>query len=82
MEHIDELLARMRDDEAAGFLGGLSNLYCDRERRAKIESLVVPRAAKYDGAQAFVARGLEQSQQCIARVERQLPALRRVLGVK
>jgi len=80
--HLDELLARMRDDEAAAMLGGLSGLFCDADRRAQIAELVVPRAAKIDGAQTYVARGLEQSDQCIAQLQRQLPALRRALGVK
>jgi aminopeptidase N len=80
--HLDELLARMRDDEATGFLGALAGRFCDRDRRAQMERLVVPRAAKIDGAQARVTRSLEQSSQCIAHVERQLPALRRLLGTK
>jgi ERAP1-like protein len=81
-EHLDELLARMRDDEASGLLGGLAGRFCDRARRDRIASLVTQRAAKYDGAQTPVTRGLEQAVHCIARVERELPALRRVLGVK
>jgi aminopeptidase N len=80
--HLDELLPRMRDDEAAGFLGGLAGRFCDTERRAAMEALVVPRAAKIGGAQTRVTRALEQSKQCIAHTERQLPALRRVLGMK
>jgi aminopeptidase N len=80
--HLDELLARMRDDEAAGFLAGLVGQFCDRDRRARMESLVVPRAAKIDGAQAAVTRALEQSNQCIAQTERLLPALRRILAAK
>jgi aminopeptidase N len=78
--HLDELLARMRDDEAAGFLGALAGAFCDEGRRAQMAELVVPRAAKIDGAQSLVTRALEQSEQCIALVQRQLPALRRVLG--
>jgi hypothetical protein len=80
-EHLDELLARMRDDEAAGFLGVLPGAFCDPGRRAEVARLVVRRAEKVDGAPPRVARALEQSAQCIARVERELPALRRVLGV-
>ncbi|HEX3759728.1 MAG TPA: ERAP1-like C-terminal domain-containing protein, partial [Kofleriaceae bacterium] len=79
-EHIDELLARMRDDEATGFLGAIARPFCDPERRAQVARLVVARAEKFDGAPARVARSLEQSDQCIARVQRELPALRRVLG--
>ena len=77
--HIDELLARMRDDEAAWFLGALAGGFCTVEHRKLMESLVAPRAAKYSGAETAVTRGLEQSQQCIANASRQLPALRRVL---
>jgi aminopeptidase N len=81
-KHLDELLARMRDDEAAGFLGGLAGSSCDPQRKAQIAALVGPRAGKFDGAQASVTRALEQTDQCIALVQRQLPALRRVLGAK
>jgi hypothetical protein len=77
--NIDGLLARMRDDEASWFLGGLAGGFCTPEQRARVESLVTPRAAKHSGAVAAVTRGLEQSQQCIANTSRQLPALRRVL---
>jgi hypothetical protein len=80
--HLDELLARMRADEAAELLGALAGAFCDPDRRAQVAALVVPRAAKVDGAQAHVTRALEQADQCIALVRRQLPALRRVLGVR
>ncbi|HEX7841631.1 MAG TPA: hypothetical protein VF469_29380, partial [Kofleriaceae bacterium] len=79
--HADELLARMRDDEAAGFLGRIAGAFCDAERVARIAAVVVPRAARIDGAQAQVTRALEQSAQCIAQVRRQLPALRRFLAL-
>ena len=77
--HLDELLARMRDDEAAGLLGGLVHAFCDPARRDRIAALVVPRTARIDGAQASVTRALERADQCIARAARELPALRRVL---
>jgi aminopeptidase N len=77
--HLDELLAQMRDDDAAVFLGTLAGAFCDPERKAKVATLVVPRAARFDGAQAAVTRALEQSDQCIARVQRELPALHRML---
>ncbi|HEY6177618.1 MAG TPA: hypothetical protein VIX73_24340, partial [Kofleriaceae bacterium] len=80
--HLDELLARMRDDEARGLLAGLAGAFCDPERRARIASLVEPRAPKFDGAAQVVARGLERADHCIASVRRELPALRRVLGAK
>jgi aminopeptidase N len=77
--NLDGLLARMRDDEASGFLGALAGGFCVAEQRARMERLVVPRAAKHSGAVAAVTRGLEQSQQCIDNARRQLPALRRFL---
>ncbi|HSR97393.1 MAG TPA: M1 family aminopeptidase, partial [Kofleriaceae bacterium] len=80
--HIDELLARLRDDEAAGLLGSLASPFCDRDRVAKMAALVTPRARRFGGAENEVTRDLEQANQCIAYVERQLPALRRVLGAK
>ncbi len=78
--HLDELLARMRDDDAGGFLTALAGQFCDPERRAAVARLAVGRAEKIDGAAPRVARSLEQSDQCIAQVQRELPALRRVLG--
>ena len=80
--HIDELLARMRDDEASWFLRDLAGAFCDPDRKAKIAALVGPRATKIDGAQASVTRALEQADQCIALVARQLPALHRVLDAR
>ncbi len=80
LANADGLLARMRDDEAAGFLGGLAGAFCTAEQRAAFERLATPRAAKYSGAVAAVTRGLEQSQQCIDHAARQLPALRRFLA--
>jgi len=77
--HIDELLARMRDDEAAVFLSTLAGGFCDPGRRGQMAELVGPRAGKIDGAQGHVTRALEKSAQCIALVQRQLPALHRVL---
>lgn len=79
--HADELLARMRDDEAAGFLGRIAGAFCDDARVARIAALAVPRAARIDGAQAQVTRALEEATQCIAQVRRQLPALRRFLAL-
>jgi cytosol alanyl aminopeptidase len=78
--NLDGLLARMRDDEAAWFLGALAGGFCTVDQRARMEQLVVPRAARHSGAVAAVARGLEQSQQCIDNASRQLPALRRFLA--
>ncbi|MBC7976905.1 MAG: ERAP1-like C-terminal domain-containing protein, partial [Myxococcales bacterium] len=80
--HLDALLARMRDDEAAWLLEAIAGSFCDPDRKAKAAALVGPRASKFDGAQASVARALEQAGQCIALVQRQLPALRRVLDAR
>ncbi len=80
--HLDELLARMRGDDAALLLGKLAGAFCDPARRARIAEIVAPRAARIDGARPQVARALEQADQCIALVQRQLPALRRILDVR
>jgi hypothetical protein len=80
--HLDELLARMREDEAAGLLSGLAGAFCDPGRRDQMAALVQPRAPRFGGAERHVARRLEAADQCIARVQRELPALRRVLGTK
>jgi hypothetical protein len=77
--HLDEMLARMRDDDAAGLLRRLAGRFCDPARKSAMAALVVPRAAKIGGAENAVTRALEQADQCIAHVQRQLPGLRRVL---
>jgi aminopeptidase N len=81
-EHLDDLLARMLDDEAAGLLGRLAGRSCDATRRKQIADIVVPRAARIGGAENQVTRGLEQAEQCIAYLQRQLPGLHRVLDAK
>ncbi|MEO8705862.1 MAG: M1 family metallopeptidase, partial [Kofleriaceae bacterium] len=79
-QHLDELLARMRSDEASGFLSNLAGSPCDPATRTAVAALVTPRAAKVDGAAAPVARGLEQADHCIAAMARQLPAIRTFLA--
>jgi aminopeptidase N len=74
-KHIDTLLPRMRHDTASGFLAGVAETFCDAERRKRVAELVVPRAKKLDGAEAAVTRSLEQSDQCITQLARQLPDL-------
>jgi aminopeptidase N len=80
--HFDELLARMRSDDAARFLGSVAGVFCDADRRAKVAALVTPRAAKFEGADNAVKRGLELADQCIALTQRELPAMQRVFGAK
>jgi aminopeptidase N len=75
-KHLDTLLPRMRHDTASGFLARVAGSFCDKERRERAAELVVDRAKKLDGAEAAVTRALEQSDQCIAQLARQLPDLR------
>ena len=79
--HLDELLARMRDDEASWLLGAVAGAFCDATHRAAAAKLLVPRAAKIDGAQNSVTRGLELADHCIAEVARELPALHRFFKI-
>ncbi|HEV7557701.1 MAG TPA: hypothetical protein VGO00_19685, partial [Kofleriaceae bacterium] len=78
-DHIDTLLAKMRDDEAAGMLSAAAEAYCDPVHRKAVEELVKPRTAKIAGADNYVKRSLETSDQCIANVARELPALKAFL---
>jgi len=77
--HLDDLLAHMRSDEAAGLLAGIVGATCDPERRKAMADLVKPRAAKFDGAQNAVAQALEQADQCIAELARNKAALEKFL---
>ncbi|HEX7699304.1 MAG TPA: M1 family aminopeptidase [Kofleriaceae bacterium] len=76
-QHIDDMLGRMRDDEASWALGDIASTFCDTAHRDRVAKLLVQRATKIDGAQAAVARGLELTDQCIAEVARETPALLR-----
>lgn len=77
--HLDEMLAHMRSDDAAGMLAGIAESACTPERRKAAADLVTPRAAKFDGAQNAVAQALEQADRCIAEMARMKPALERLL---
>lgn len=70
----------MREDEAAGMIGALASMQCDRTGRAEAEALLKPLAADIDGAEHELATGLERADQCIADRERELPALRAFLA--
>ena len=76
-KRIDELLARMRSDESSWFLGAIAQAFCDAPHRERVAKLLVERSKNIDGAQVTVSRGLEQSDQCIAEVAREMPALLR-----
>ena len=78
--HLDPLLARMRDDEAAWFLGGAAEAFCDRAHRDQAASVLAPRAASIDGAQNELAKALESADKCIANRERELPGVREILS--
>jgi aminopeptidase N len=78
-EHLDELLARMRSDEASWLLGYMADRFCDPPHVDAMRALLTPRAAKIDGAQLAVERGLEKAGQCISELAREEPALERFL---
>jgi aminopeptidase N len=75
--HLSEVLAKMRSDEAAGFLEGVAGLFCDTAHVAQAEALIRPQVQAIDGAEASVTRGFETSKLCVAKQARDLPALKR-----
>ena len=79
-EHLDDILPRMRSDEASWLLGFLAGAFCDTQRIDAVRALVTPRAAKIDGAQLAVERGLEKAGQCVSELAREQPALEKFLG--
>jgi aminopeptidase N len=79
-DHLDEILPRMRSDEASWLLGFLAGAFCDTQRIDAVRTLLTPRAAKIDGAQLAVERGLEKANQCVTELAREQPALERFLG--
>jgi aminopeptidase N len=77
--HLDEVLSRMRDDEASVLLGAIAGSSCDPASRDRSAALTRPRAQRVSGAELSVTRGLAESAACIATFDRQLPALRAFL---
>ncbi|MEO6776108.1 MAG: M1 family metallopeptidase [Kofleriaceae bacterium] len=73
--HLDELIARQRDDENSWTFGQLAGVFCDAAHRDAVAALLAPRADKISGARVAMTRGLEQTSQCIAEVAREMPAL-------
>ncbi|CAN5923630.1 M1 family metallopeptidase [soil metagenome] len=77
--HLDELLARLRDDESSWLLEFFSGVGCDQATYDRVVPIVAARAKKIGGAELAVTRALEASRQCIANSQRQLPALKAFL---
>ena len=73
--HLAEILPRLRDDEQSWVLGALAGMACDPAHRDAFAALAKPYASKYDD----IARGLEKSAQCIEQMERDRPALERLV---
>ena len=78
-DHLDEILPRMRSDEASWLLGFMASALCDQPHVDAMRALLTPRAAKIDGAQLAVDRGLEKAEQCVSELAREQPALERFL---
>jgi hypothetical protein len=74
-QHLDELIGRQRDDENSWTFGQLAGTFCDAAHRDAVAALLTPRADKIAGARVATTRGLEQTDQCIAEVAREMPAL-------
>ena len=72
-EHIDQLLSRMRSDEAGWFVGG-TGLFCDSTRRGEVEALFRERVVKIDGARYALDQALDQIDDCIRAQVRLVPS--------
>jgi hypothetical protein len=57
----------------------MADRFCDPPHVDAMRALLTPRAAKIDGAQLAVERGLEKAGQCISELAREEPALERFL---
>ncbi|MCA9678342.1 MAG: M1 family metallopeptidase [Kofleriaceae bacterium] len=79
-DHLDDVLGRLRMDEAAGLMASIAGAFCDADHRAAAAALLGPRAKTIDGAETALDQALEGVDQCIARAARQLPAIQRFLA--
>ena len=73
--HLEDILKRMREDEASWLLGAIAEVGCDEATVARLQALVMPQTKKVPGSETGATRGFELSRQCIAATQRQLPAL-------
>ena len=77
--HLDEVLAKLRDDEQTWLLTAIAGAFCDAPHRDAATALVEPRAAKSEGAKLPVQRALEKAGQCQAEIGREADALQRLV---
>jgi len=74
-QHLDELTPRQLESENAWLFAQVASAFCDAAHRDAVAALLGPRADKFSGARVAMTRGLEQTDQCIAEVAREMPAL-------
>jgi alanyl aminopeptidase len=79
-DHVDELLARLRSDEASWFVGGIGGMFCDAEHRDQVKALFAERATKIEGAQYTLQQALDNTDQCITAQARLVPSAAKFLA--
>ncbi|HEX9101890.1 MAG TPA: ERAP1-like C-terminal domain-containing protein, partial [Polyangia bacterium] len=73
--HLDDLLAKMREDDAMRFIGSVPRAFCDDRHRADAETLLAPRAKTHPGAPHQLDEGLEEVRTCALSLARNQPAI-------
>ncbi len=78
--HLDQLLPRVRSDEAANLMGAFAGVFCDPTHRQRAAAFLKPRAERVDGAEALVTRGLEAVDRCVEEQARHRAELQRLFS--
>ncbi len=76
--HMDEIEPQV-PAIARSYLPYLGSAFCDATHRAEVESFFAPQVKRWPGAGRTLAQVLEEIDLCIARTERQRPAVRAFL---
>ncbi|MDB4967386.1 MAG: Membrane alanine aminopeptidase [Myxococcales bacterium] len=74
-KHFDALTAKMREDEAMWFFGGVPNAFCDEKHRKDVDAFLTPRAKTHTGAPHALEDALESARTCELALARNRPAI-------
>jgi aminopeptidase N len=78
--HAQEVLSRLRSDEASRVIGAIGSTFCDETHRNEVSALFTPLAGKIDGARYALDQALDEVARCIATQARISPSAVQFFG--